>query len=562
MKHNIQSSLFAISAIYILLLASCQSDMDGTSFNGAKVPIEFGLSIQGTSEVNTRTEGLDSSYIASEPYSMDFYIQLNCENAEDKTNHPYSELQTYVIPSGYEGRLEFKHEADDSEENKPLFWHDLTSQHTFYAWTIPWDKNWTPEYDNGNLKPVKVEFHNSSEEDVIKKGDGLSYYSETANNAILENFIGAKSTPCNYKENGKYVDLTFHHLVSKIKIASFVLIESTGAVQKDLLAEFTFVGMPTAATFYPHPENGKPYVGEPYIKSDDDGITYFIINNRTEQDYFYVCPEVDFSQIDYKVKIKNEEYKNYDTYYGTFGDVLFERRTENEEWAYDKGDGSDKKILHAGEMMTLNITLIPGVGPGMKIVIDPWSTEAYHNAEYHTHSGVYSEADVKTLLDAFLGQKNNGTGTTKEDLERLYEMYGQEKTIGDDPTPKKTFPLYDNVEIGESIFPVDKDYIIDGMGHTITLKTNGGTYGWAAYYNIGPMIDVYLTDPNGNNTIYIDAEGYVCLLNPETNEYERTKNGDNYNRLEPLDGSYKGYDINPVTGEVKKTTFYNWNITS
>lgn len=541
MKHNISLQRTVVSIITtLLLLVSCQSESFDILTDLPDEKIDFGMTVQEMNALRTR---LDSSYIDVGRYNMDFYIQLNC-NEE-------SEIGTYVIPSGNSGRLDPK--VDPNVDNTILKWKDLTASHTFYSWNIPWDGvegyGYEDEKYTPSAEPVTIKFQNSSE----RNG-----WNEYKNNSIYEKFIGAKTDSYSYKTQGKYVEMTFHHLVSKIEITNLMLIKSDGVIKKDLRADITFVGLPLEATFYPHSkDNKRPYVGEPIKKSDNDGITYYVENEFKDTDLFYICPEVDFSKIDYKIKLHNAEYLSYNTYYGTFEDVEFVRVKGTD---YDQG--GDSKILHAGEMMKLNITLIPGIGPGMKVIIDDWNVEKPRESQYHSYPGIYSDAEVKELLDAFLGQKNNGTGTTKEDLERLYEMYGQEKYFGDDPTPKKTFPLYDNVEIGESIFPVDKDYIIDGMGHTITLKTNGGTYGWAAYYNIGPMVDVYLTDPNGNNTIYIDAEGYVCLLNPETNEYERTKNGDNYNRLEPLDGSYKGYDINPVTGEVKKTTFYNWNITS
>ena len=535
-----QYSFKSFAILAAVLLVACQPESNDTFMGKAGDPVAFVFSVQETSEVRTRADepdaddnGLDSVYIASDPYNMNFFIQL-CYNDSK------GEIKTYRIPSGQEGRLDPTGEA--------LKWEDHTSPHTFYAWNIPWDKNYQPS-DTEEDRGLTVEFHNSSE------ADG---FNEHHNNAILEYFVGAKSVPHSYAEHGKYVDLTFHHLVSKIKIGSFRLIETSGAIQEHLQADVTFIGMPTAAKFYYHPEDGgRPRIDkDTWTQDDDSGITYFIDNNPNTEDIFYICPEVDFSQIDFQVKINSKDYQHKETFYGTFADVKFERRNG---WAYDNpGNGehpADEKILHAGEMMTLNITLIPGVGPGLSIIIDKWSTEDPKNAPYHTYPGIYSDAEVMNVLDTFLGQKNGEGGTTAEDIERLFEMYGVTKD------GKKYFPLYDNVTItgnNRSIFPIPEGYILDGMGHTISIPTNKGVFGQNPYYNIGPARDVYLTDPNGNNTIYIDAEGYVWITDEnEPGGYKQTNN-----KLEPLVAPNKSYDIDSVTGEVKLSTFYNWNITS
>ena len=529
-------------------------------------PIVFGVSLQEIENVRTRADGTDdvskfeSTYIVSDPFGMDFYIQLYCL-LDDETK---TKLGTYEVPSGYEGKLEAK------AGSEPLKWSDLDSDHTFYAWNIPWndDKNydenekWVPELnDEGGLDPITIKFHDSYE--------GPEGFDKYKNNSIYENFIGAKSVPHSYRKHGRYVDLTFHHLVSKIKIGSFRLIGTDGSIQEHLKADVTFVGMPTEATFYPHPENhGRPCIPtNSWKQSDNEGLTFFIDNDATTEDYFYICPEVDFSKIDFKVKINDEEYKHKDVFYGTFDDVVFKR---NRGAAYDQdkddeGNDIDSKILHAGEMMTLNITLIPGIGPGLSIIIDKWSTDDPKDTPYHAFPGIYSEADVRSLLDAFLNQKNPGQGgTTEDDIKRLFDMYGEEREeeVDGQIVKRKYFPLYENVDISKhtngNIFPVPDGYILDGMGHTITMKTNRGSNNdfkyTQTYFNIGSARDIWLTD--GTNTIYIDAEGYVWIKDDsEPGGYKRTEH-----KLEPLVDPYKSYDISCETGIVHRSTYYNNNI--
>ena len=541
MKHR----RLCISILSVLSLAACSIPADSLRRGAADEPIEFGAYVSEGKVVRTRV--LDSVYIASDPFNMPFYIQLCADGG-------VTELGTYQVMSGYEGRL-----APTDGKNKALMWHDLSSDHTFYAWNMciqrgdngdgaaDADNNTTPT-ENEIKNGIPIKFLNSSEEDG---------YVENNNNVIYENFIGARSETVSYDKHGKYVDLTFHHLVSKINIASFVLIEPGGAIQRHLKADVTFVGMPTEAVFYPHPaDGGRPRV-EPKEPSMDNGVTYYIYNEpktgKLESNVFYICPEADFSKIDFKVQLNNEEYKDYNTYYGTFDDVVFKRNPGDDYDNPKAEDGSyvdDSKILHAGEMMTLNITLIPGIGPGLAVTIDKWSTDNMRESQYHSQPGIYSDAEVKEIIDIFYNQTQYDEASIKDTLDRLFEMYGY---TGEDG--KKYFPLYEDVAYNSNIFPVWRDYIIDGMGHTITLKTNPNNTGYVQgpYFNVGPVRDVWLTD--GTNTIYIDKEGYVWTFNKEANEYKRTEN-----HLDELTGNEKSYDISCKDGKVHNSTYYNNSI--
>ena len=516
-----------------LLAAACR----GSGPETADTTLVFGALLRETDAVRTRSD-FKTEYIESENYNMDFYIRLD---TQDENKQPVRTTKTYRVPSGYMGRLEVK--PENGESPVPLNWETLTEEHTFHAWNVPWDEEYTPTEEDFT-KGIPLEFKNSSE------AEG---YAENHNNHELETFIAAQAGPYTYLNHGKYVEFTFFHMVSKIKIGTLALIQSDGSIQKNLKADVTFVGMPTKATFYPAYDGaeGKPYV-EPGDIDPDDGITYYIANDAVGSDVFYICPETDFRKIDFKVRLNNEEYKDYDTYYGTFEDVVFTREPGS---LFDKETGGDEKILHAGEMMTLNINLIPGIGPGLSIVISDWSTDPAREAQYHTYPGLYSDAEVNEMLDAFKKQKQDGSGTTAEEIESLFEMYGEERD------GKKYFTLYDNVDVRGSadanIFPIPSDYILDGMGHTITLKSNRGSnvdFGSTQiYFNIGQVVDVWITD--GTNTIYVDKDGYVWIYDKEKQDYVPTKH-----RLEPLKDPYKSYDISCETGIVHQSTYYNSSI--
>lgn len=516
-----------LTLILSIFMSSCM-DREDYGIKKSDFPeLNFNFLVKEQSKVGTRE--LDSVYI-TQNYSYPIYIELCCTPLSGVPAE-VKEFGTYTVASGYEGKL------DPISGSNPLQWYDLESPHTFYGWTVPWNPNYVPSED-----PIDVEFKDSA---------NSTGYDENHNNEIMEFLIGTKSDEFSYDTHGKYVDLTFFHLVSKIKIGGLQLTESSGAVERHLKANVTFIGLPTKATLYPHPTSGRPVVNYDLQDVDyDEGVTYYIDNDATGTDMFYICPEVDFSQIDYQVELVNEEYQDYNIYYGTFDAVEFVRTPDTD---YDDPENNDFKILHAGEMMTLNINLIPGVGPGLSLIIDKWSTDKPQESTYHTYPGIYSDAEMKQVLDTFLNQGNPSTPTTPQDIQNVFDIYGRE----DNDTGVKYFPMYDNTTInGDATIPIPNGYVLDGQGHTINLtKTHSGVFGSDPYVNIGPCRDIYISD--GKNMIYIDLNGNVWVLDQDTQQYVET----GYS-LEPLEGNYKSYDIDLTTGEVRQSTYYNNFITN
>ncbi|MCH5224582.1 MAG: hypothetical protein J1D77_01235 [Muribaculaceae bacterium] len=522
-KYSLWLVLGIAGTFFSISMSSCVATDEGGLNNGKDRTLEFSYMVKETREIKTRA--LDSIYI-SQTYNKPIYIELGT-TVEGETVTQYG---TYKVASGYEGKL------DPMDGSEPLEWQTLNTPHTFYGWTVPWDSEYEPSAD-----PVAVTFQNSSSSE--------GYY-ENYNNQIMEYLIGAQSDAYSYDTHGKYVDLTFFHLVSKIKIGTLQLTESSGAVQKNLKANVTFIGLPTEAILTPHPTTGRPVVTyDPNEVDFNNGVTYYIDNQATGSDVFYICPEVDFSTLHFQVELMDEAYKDYNIYYGTFDAVNFVRNPGTD---YDDENSGDDTTLHAGEMMTLNINLIPGVGPGLALIIDPWSTEEPQESTYHSYPGIYSEAEMNEVLGAFLNQGNPNNGTTPEQIENLFEIYG--KTIDG----VNYFRMFDNVtNKGDATIPVPEGYMLDGQGHTIFLeKTHSGVFpDRDPYVNIGPSRDIYIS--NGTYTIYIDTDGNVWKLDPDTQTYQAT----GYS-LEPLSGNYKSYDIDLVTGEVRQSTYYNNYITN
>lgn len=525
---TLKTSALAAVALVSVLLAGCQAENFAPELTLPAEGISFGATVMETDAIRTRA--LDSAYVTADPYDLDFYIELSGNMPDDETGAMkyVSRIGTYIVPTGYEGRLNSKDAA------KALQWQDLYSDHTFHAWTLPWeveDSENPEEPDAGGkeedpLAPMKVEFHNSAENDG---------FAEHNNGSVYERFIGAKSGPYNYRTHGKYVDLTFRHLVSKIYIGKLSLVKSDGSIQDHLRADITFIGMPNYGTFYPHPDDGRaPYV-EPGPMNMDSGVTFFIDNNASTPDVFYVCPELDFSQLGFRVHVNSvEDYGSMGDYFGSFADVQFVRTGKGHEW----DDENDETVLHAGEMMTLNIVLFQGKGPGMSVIITDWSTAQPQETVHHVHPGFYTDGEVKDMLGVFVSKYD------PKDAERMFELYGDEES--------GKFFLYDNVTVDGVSFLVGKDYILDGTGHVVTMKANRlwNVHGGHPYVNLGPIRNVYIVAEDYK--MWIDEDGNIFLYNPETDDYD-IRGG----QLAPFDENNPNhsYDVDLTTGAVIESTY-------
>ena len=514
--NNISPSRTVKTAVLLAMGAtmwSCQSDLPDSGYDPAD-----GIAFRGTvlENLNVGTRALQTKYLATDPYDMDFYIEMLYEKPGEAST---TTIGTYRVPDGYEGRLNTK------AGNEPLNWQDLKSDHTFWTWNEPWqgNPNYNPTYENPadegspapNTNPLHLTFYDS--------GEGTAY-DTYRNNDVYETFIGTKAGPVNYADHGQYVELTYKHLVSKIQIEKLTLLLSDNSIQNDLIGEITFLGMPKEATFFPHPADG----GAPIVETkfdDSSQLTYYIKSAATAYDYIYVCPEIDFRNLGFYINITDERWANYGdhgNYYGDFRNVKFERLdADGNPVDWDSPDGGDDTVLHAGEMMTLHIILHPGIGPGVTLTIQPWNTERSGDANHHSHSGIYTDGEAAQLAAG-------------GDMESLSELFGAK-----DEDDNDVFYIYDNVSINSSNFKNGPDYPVDGKGHLLTMTSSNNNV------KTGPMRDIYITD--GKNTVYIDSEGNIF----------RVVNGEliaTPYRLDPLAGNNICYQINLATGQVTPQT--------
>lgn len=418
-------------------------------------------------------------------------------------------------------------DPDEPEEpNKPT--------NTPFNPLVPTTNPLTFTLEDTSLITVTVPEEKDDEDNVIKEEYQYRTLSEWENGAVMERFLGTKSGPYNYRENGRDVPLQFRHLVSKIIIESIEFLGADGSTHNDFPAEITFVNMPTTFTFYPHPTgeekvknakgetynltaDGAPIVITDYSTADPNGGLKFTALNRSEdypRDMFYICPELDFTNIEFFVDIKDPEnkYNTRGTYWGAFKNVSFERvgTEENPNPDYNNPSGGDERILHAGEEMHFHLVVQQFGGGGTSQWIRDWGNGTVSNAGHHTHPGIYSRGEAAEFL--------NKSGSQSE----IFDLYGEGNTSTlwpDCPEyqqDKGIFRLYADVGTFERMsFPVDKGYILDGMGYTITLKRTGTS----SNISLGMMRDVFIQIEDGI-LMYIDKDGNLFVMDAEGNYIE------------------------------------------
>lgn len=466
-----------ITGISLLLNTACSEEETELSFSDSE--ISFGAFVEegGKPETRANTNVKD---IGEEYNNTDFFIAVEA-GAEKKAGK-------FWVASGTQGMLSPKTSADK------LKWKDRTSDHYFWAWTCPMNTNFAPSAES-LPQTVKIEFKNSG---ITDQAD--PYF----NNRIYENLLGASYGGINYNTAGSYVPLQFRHMVSRIKIRDIVLVDNLNNVQiTGLNYRITIYGLPSEAYFHigEKSENGNEAL-QPYVKPDgsfnydlDQGVTYYI-----DGEWFYICPEMDFQNLSFKIEICDQngdidpKYGIQGAFYGDFKNIKISR---NNNEGYDKGDGSDRTILHAGEEITISSMTLSSkgtVGVGGTLNSYQWNF-VDRKASQHIHNGIYSDAEADMMKDLFDG------GPSEEELKEFKDTYGSGEKDG-----KTVVSLYDDIKISGNDFTFGKDFVMDGLGHRISFDNSPWT--------IGNMFDVYICD--SNNMIYIDAEGNIWTVDMET----------------------------------------------
>lgn len=452
---NKNISLLTILIVALTLLISCKED--GALKNEVISPLKFLGIVETDDELSTRA--LAAENITYEEFPTPIYIKMQAGETEKSG--------VYEVKSGYDGRLASKEESDE------LNWIDSDSGHTFFGWTMPWkiDDNIISE------EPETVYFTESYYENLGFKKE--EYY----NCAILEKFIGTKEGPIDYRHNGEYVELQFQHLVSKIYISNINLTTNDGSAFQNVSGEMTIYHLPNKGYFYRQPEDGKaPYVLNPSFKDevleeDFSDVTY----NVAEGAALYICPKVNFKDLQFKISLTwPPQHSSEGDYYGDFSSVKFIRHPNTDEWDKDKTEEYASTTLYAGEMIYLNLTLRQGNVTGVTANIGKWSDKNSGISSNYPHPGIYTDVQLADLL-------LNG-----KSFEDLYSIYGE------DENSDKVFHIYNDLDFTGNNLEIPEGYILDGMGHTITVSSLDNLH----YENVR---DIYITD--GTTTIYIDSNG-------------------------------------------------------
>lgn len=512
-QYTICIRMWAVMLLTMSLVA-CRSDDDIPAVASA---VELGAIMQSGN--NALTRAADVHDITIDEFPVPFYVEMEVESQNGG-------FGKYVVPSGYSGKL-----AADTGE--PLNWQSPDANHTFYSWTLPWaDETYTP----GASTTSEIVF---SEDDEMYSGVSVN----NKNCAVLERFIGAKTGPVNYRNNGGYVELQFKHLVSKVVIEKITLIsdktnETTprgGTWNNKLDGTFTFIGMPDRAVFdrkYSSLDHERPSETGPRVVANATGAKNEVSYRFNELNpTFYICPDVDFSNLRFRLNFDNPEYKREGGYHGDFRSVTFNLQD------YEKGDGKGgtRTVLYAGEYISLSLTLTMGDAAvtDMTVTVKKW-TDAPATGTGYPRKGIFNDGQAKEFVDAF----NNKPRPDAATLDAMFEKYGTEED-GD-----KVFKLYEDYVRSGVNFPVPKGYVFDGMGHTITLnKATASTNP----NRIGNCRDVFISD--GEHLIYVDKDQNVYIVD-ENGAMTKTQEGP----LPALGNSQYSFEIDFEKGTLTAST--------
>lgn len=497
----------------IVLLSACNTEDFPTERKGS---LRFLGEIYQSSDMSTRAP--EAKDIKREDFkeSPNFYIEMVTDGLK--------KTRTYRIPQEMNGILKNYDDGSDS-----LNWQTATGDHTFYSWTMPWirENEGKDAFIKNGSDGTIVSFNQNNE--MYKDLTDTKYY----NCNILETFVGAKAGPVNFRENGEYVPMQFRHLVSKIYIDNirFSYLDEKGAQQyynvKD--GRMTLINMPSEGIFYREKEDGPVVIANENASKE---ITYQIGPGKC----LYVCPDVDYSQVRFRINISSNtndnapgELDNGD-FIGDFSSVTFER--DPEDW-WDEARPSTT-TLYAGEMMTLNMTLRRGKGNTINVAISQWTTQNVREGSAWPHEGIYDKADLTNFYNTFRN------GYAEEDEDRMYGLYGSEDEKGN-----KEYKLYEDGSIDHARLPMGKKYPLNGMGHNVTFSTttsNHGNYTVA----VPKCYDIFLSDTNGH-TVYIDKDYKIWLVNSDG-----TMKATDYS-LGALTGNNVKYYIDLETGKVTQS---------
>lgn len=499
---KIRLNIFFVVFLFTGMMVSCSEDNQDLA--GKEPSLFFTAEIY---EGESATRGPESGNLARKEFDMRIYVALEY-GQEIKGN-------SFLVPEEQPGILR------SYQTEEPITWQSVKNPHKFYGWTLPWIpfENQDPYLEEGDdhLKDGTLISFDPGDGIYQKEIDGkdASFYED-----YMEKFIGAYNGPVVYNENGEYVSLQFRHLVSKIYIENFnyAYIDENGeAKNSPVSGQITLMGLPARGFFYRIGENGPIIIPDPTSTQ----VTYDVSSKTT----LYVCPNMDFKNISYRISsVSNVESPG--DFLGDFSSISFDRDL-NDWWVMknmaEHPNSTPHTTLYAGETLTLKMTLRQTFGNYIAAAVGNWGTETAREGGAYPYPGFYNGNELKNMTNYFQGDYS------KELEEQLFKNYGDQEN--------GEYRLYNDIDGIQYGFKTGKKYVLNGMGHTLTINPySSGVVKITRCYNI------YISDGNGH-TIYID-ENFDIYTVAEDGSMTFAKHLDEI----PEDDKRMAYDINLETG--------------
>lgn len=470
-------------------LSSC-TDEYGLLYREGKPSLNF------TAEIENDRSTRASTPINSDYANVKFYVMMDYKPQNDQPYMAWDKIGNYVVKSGYTGIFDVATASQTKLDS--LNWQTADTDHMFVGWSFTQGtkaNDPVPKVKNDAGETITYVPSRDTQTIYFNNEFYPDNWGDWQNGALFEKFVGAVNGPYNYESNGAYAPLHFYHLVSKISVQ--VRVYDYSGYYTDIPYTMTINGLPSRGTFYPYSQNDDGTPKLPYVEKvekDDDAVTFKMIGRNNSTRYpFYICPDVDISQLSYTIKVGDGSIAtNGVTWEQMFPNSYKGDFSKLKNFTNRKNPGEQSTILHAGEYLQIVLWLMPDGGTGAGVTIVDWNVMDEQEGTTYPRTGIFSS-----------GEANELTGSNV-DWDDIFGRYG------DTSTGEKVINVYDNVEITDNTLTVPDPYVLDGLGHLFTLPED------TTDITLQNVRNAYFT--NGTKIIYIDDEGNIYSVDPLTFE--------------------------------------------
>lgn len=490
-------------SVLLIGMSACEERDNMSPGTGS---LQFYGDVEELTDASTR--GPETNTLSRKDFDLDFYLALKTGDTR--------KCNLYRVPEDRPGFLRSFQTADS------LMWQSVYSDHYFYGWTMPWVEK----------DPYMTNFEDRTPISFVPEAEMYNPRTESGEtetniyNSSLEKFIGAGKGPLTYSKDGEYVNMNFRHLVSKITIETFryTFVDPQGNLQTpNVDGTLTLIGMPEDGFFIREGEYGPHVIGN----EESNQVTY----NISKGTVLYVCPNIDFSKLSFRITSSNQNIQSAGDFLGDFSTMTFDRNY-NDNWVLtqmeEHPDTDPATTLYAGENLILRITIRQTVGNYVAASIGSWDYQGVREGGAYPYPGIYTGNEMQTFYNQF------ADGYDPDEEDRMFKNYG-DKDHGE-------YRLYDDMNDVVYGFRFGRKYVMNGMGHTITFGKTRGNENGNSQIRISKCYDVYLADSFGN-TFYIDKYFNVFRVNDDGS---MTQTG----HLDDLPDDKGCYIINLANGDI------------